>query len=288
MAKLIETNVIKEQLSFYYSRKTTLSESKIKRKHNVESFLNIPHEEDLVYGKCERRILLYETLAGEKIYIQYPGKESAEKNPKPFDFRPELEKTNGGFMKPITFGHIWDILDAIREKHKDFLQIIASLLIRMGYMEGYVQTDDLCKSVKLDIEHNKLLLEDSVSIDWYKLDITDDIWYTLNNSIGEISITEDDTISFEGFIKYVDLLFQNEDCKYYYINKNVKGEINYNFRNGRNNSADSNLAVLQYLQGNKKLSTLLNEMQKGRGVTSFRKTDYCVVTNGMVINIDCE
>ena len=105
-----------------------MKESKRKRKKNIASFLGISRD-SLKYGVKEKRILLYETLKGEKIYIQYPGKESTNKEPRPLDFRPELETVNGTFMQNITFGYIWDILDEIGRTHNGYLCLIAALII---------------------------------------------------------------------------------------------------------------------------------------------------------------
>ena len=59
-------------------------------------------------------------------------------------------------------------------------------------------------------------------------------------------------------------------------------------KNGRNSSGDANLAILSYLQKKKKLSDLLNEFQKGRGVTSYRKSDYSIVTDDIVVNLEVQ
>ncbi len=66
---------LRERLKIEYNKKDVLKESKRKRKKNIASFLGISRD-SLKYGVKEKRILLYETLKGEKIYIQYPGKES--------------------------------------------------------------------------------------------------------------------------------------------------------------------------------------------------------------------
>ena len=95
-------------------------------------------------------------------------------------------------------------------------------------------------------------------------------------------------ISFEGFVKLVDLLFQNEDCKYYYKNVVINQNQNYKYNNGRSNSSSANLLILNYLSGNVQLSDLLDSFQKSRGVPRFRKSDYSIVTDGIVINIDVE
>ena len=114
MARLLNTEELQEELSFGYSKVDVLPESKRLRKYNVEAFNSLSREK-LEYNKRERRLLLYTTLLGEKIYIQYPGKESDadRKQVMPLDFRPELQKADGEFIPDISFGDIWDILDKI-------------------------------------------------------------------------------------------------------------------------------------------------------------------------------
>ena len=86
----------------------------------------------------------------------------------------------------------------------------------------------------------------------------------------------------------IPLLFQNEDCKYYYKNVVIEKKAGYRLNNGRNNSSAANLLILNYLEGNVKISTLLDSFQKSRGVPTFKKGEYSVVTENIVINIDVQ
>lgn len=291
MPKLLANMELRERLKIEYNKKDVLKESKRKRKKNIASFLGISRD-SLKYGVKEKRILLYETLKGEKIYIQYPGKESTNKEPRPLDFRPELETVNGTFMQNITFGYIWDILDEIGRTHNGYLCLIAALIIKEEYMYDYQMCNEQYESYIVDYENNKVSKDSPLTLEWYKLNLDDDVWFTLNDKVGDIKINNNEVISLEAFIKFIDLLFQNEDCKYYYINKVEKGKVStideYDLKNGRNSSGDANLAILSYLQKKKKLSDLLNEFQKGRGVTSYRKSDYSIVTDDIVVNLEVQ
>lgn len=291
MPKLLANTELRERLKIEYNKKDVLKESKRKRKKNIASFLGISRD-SLKYGVKEKRILLYETLKGEKIYIQYPGKESTNKEPRPLDFRPELETVNGTFMQNITFGYIWDILDEIGRTHNGYLCLIAALIIKEEYMYDYQMCNEQYESYIVDYENNKVSKDSPLTLEWYKLNLDDDVWFTLNDKVGDIKINNNEVISLEAFIKFIDLLFQNEDCKYYYINKVEKGKVStideYDLKNGRNSSGDANLAILSYLQKKKKLSDLLNEFQKGRGVTSYRKSDYSIVTDDIVLNLEVQ
>lgn len=291
MPKLLANTELRERLKIEYNKKDVLKESKRKSKKNIASFLGISRD-SLKYGVKEKRILLYETLKGEKIYIQYPGKESTNKEPRPLDFRPELETVNGTFMQNITFGYIWDILDEIGRTHNGYLCLIAALIIKEEYMYDYQMCNEQYESYIVDYENNKVSKDSPLTLEWYKLNLDDDVWFTLNDKVGDIKINNNEVISLEAFIKFIDLLFQNEDCKYYYINKVEKGKVStideYDLKNGRNSSGDANLAILSYLQKKKKLSDLLNEFQKGRGVTSYRKSDYSIVTDDIVVNLEVQ
>jgi len=46
--------------------------------------------------------------------------------------------------------------------------------------------------------------------------------------------------------------------------------------------------ILNYLEGNEKISKLLDAFQKSRGVPAFPKRKYSMVTDGIVVNIDFE
>lgn len=289
MEKLLSTEELQNELSFEYSRESVLVESKRLRKYNVETFNRLSRDK-LEYNKRERRLLLYTTLLGEKVYIQYPGKESdADRNQvMPLDFRPKLQKANGEFIPDISFGDIWDILDKIGSEAKKYLPFVASLFLHMSYMHNYqlekaqFEYDDLDVNKGIAIEKGKL------AHDWYRLNISNDVWFTLNDRIGSIELDDNNVFSFEAFIKLVDLLLQNEDCKYYYKNVVIRGRSDYNFSNGRTQSSDTNLLIISHLEEKTKLSSLLNLIQKSRGVPGFKKRDYAIVTNGMVINIDVD
>ena len=156
----------------------------------------------------------------------------------------------------------------------------------MSYMRNYKKEKSPCEYEDLDIKNGIEIEKGKVAHDWYRLNISDDVWFTLNDRVGLIELDSNNVFSFEAFIKLVDLLFQNEDCKYYYKNVVVYEKSNYNFGNGRTQSSDTNLLIISHLEEKTKLSSLLNSFQKSRGVPGFRKQDYSIVTNGMVINID--
>ena len=282
MLNILPEAELKDALSATYSRET-LNNSKILRRANIDAFLGIDRN-GLSYASLEHRVQLYATLSGEKIYIQFPGKESTNTVRMPFDFRPKLRCSGGIMMQDATFGFIWDILDGIGRKRNEFLSYVAAMFFRMGYMYEYIKTNDSYDCVALEIDGDSVIEFNhaTIPLNWYHLDISDDVWNSLNNYIGEVQISDSQRISFEAFTKFVDLLIQNEDCKYYYRNTVVSGNENYNLKSGRTSTCDANLLIIDYLRGHSRISSLLNSFQKSRGVPQFRKKDYPIVTDGIV------
>ena len=289
MPNILSNEELTKRLEADYSSRTINKESLERRKWNIDAF-NTLDRTGLTYGKHEKRVLLYETLEGEKIYIQFPGKESAETPKMPLDFRPKVELKSGEIAIDLSFGAIWDILDDISRNHNAYLKYVAALFFRMGYMHEYIKTENkyVCEDMTFDESGDRIGKSADVALEWYCMELDEDMWYTLNDKIGLINLGSGQMISFEGFIKFVDLLFQNEDCKYYYKNVVIEKKAGYRLNNGRNNSSAANLLILNYLEGNVKISTLLDSFQKSRGVPTFKKGEYSVVTENIVINIDVQ
>ena len=283
MSSILTVKELRQQLRTVYS-KCVLNQSKQKRLENIDAFLEIDRM-DLECNKIEKRVLLYQTNVGEKIYIQYPGSESARSNgTMPKDFRPELQLRDGRFIPPVSFGLIWDILDNISYAHRDYLDIVSTILYRMAYMKDYELTNEEFDCTKIDISNKRVLEESKLTLKWNRINFSKEIWESLNNYIGEIELAENMILSFEGFIKFFDLLIQNEDCKYYYKNYIVEGKKEYrkNLANGRINTIHAQLVIISYLVKEKTLSELLNAFQKARGVPHFNKRDYPLVSKGLI------
>lgn len=91
---------------------------------------------------------MYKTIENEKVYIQYPGKETQDNPSKPLDFRPKVLLKNGEFALDLSFGTIWDILDEIGQRYRDSLSCIAAIFFRLGYMYNYRNAKSVSKSLK--------------------------------------------------------------------------------------------------------------------------------------------
>ncbi|MCR5701824.1 MAG: hypothetical protein K6G76_06755 [Lachnospiraceae bacterium] len=289
MAKILSNEELIAVLKADYSAKTINKESLLRRQWNIDTF-NALERKQLKYDKLEKRIMLYKTMEGEEVYIQYPGKESTENPKMPLDFRPKVKLKTGEYAIDLSFGAIWDILDDISRNHNAYLKYVAALFFRMGYMHEYkkIKMSYDCEIVKISKVGEKIEKNEKIQLEWYAMQLEEDVWYTLNDKMGWINLGNNQVISFEGFIKLVDLLFQNEDCKYYYKNIVIKKKDKYKLSSGRTNSSAANLFILNYLEGNVKLSKLLDAFQKSRGVPMIKKSDYSVVTDKIVINVDIE
>lgn len=291
MPRILSSSELREALTYSYS-KDVLTESRTKRLKNIISFNNIPRD-GLCFNSIERQLILHESQHGEEISIQFPGKESNQREPMPFDFRPKVRLANGEMMEDFTFGQIWDIFEIIGNKYRDFLSYVSAIVYDMGYMHKYklVESSYQYKDIYID-EGGFEKVKDTgfISLEWYQLSFSEDVWHTLDDKIGLIELATGETVSLEAFLFMVDLLFQNEDCKYYYRKAILGRDTTYKnkLNNGRNSSSHSNLFMLNYLQGNEKVSALVNAFVKGRGVAGYKKQDYSVVTNGMVFQITTE
>lgn len=286
MPNLLTIDELKDKLHVDYIA-NVVTEAKQKREENINLFFEIDRKK-LDYEKLEKRLQLYTTLSNEKVCIQYPGKESNETPKKPYDFRPKLIMSDGEVMQDASFGFIWDLLDGISQRHNDYLCLVAAVFWYMGYMYEYAKTKDqcLCEIIEIDKPNEREMIKRSgyVELEWWHLAFDDDIWYSLNNYIGMIPIDESHLISFEALMKFVDLLLQNEDCKYFYKKKILEKKEDYNLQNGRTNTADANMAIIMYFEKRCSFSDIANKIQQGMGMPRFRKADYHIVTDEIISN----
>jgi len=227
------------------------------RDANITAFNRLTRE-GLEYGHLEQRILLYQTQFGEKIYAQYPGSESQRLGARiyPFDFRPILIKPDGTAIPDMDFRKIWDIIDQIGGDYQRVLDILAALFLRMAFMVDYLPVNKSHRLETVDIESQQVVACGSTKFFWNRFYLADDLMAELNDRIGILG-----DISLEGFLYYNDVLAQNEDCKYRYIQKE-----HWLPKNGRVNTCLTHLSVISHLRHEISLSKLIDRFQRGRGV----------------------
>ena len=220
---------------------------------NINSFNQLPRE-GLVNGTIENRLLLYETLIGEKIFMQYPGIESAREGNRRFelDAKPVLQKKDGTFTADMDFRKIWDVIDRIGKDHHADIDILATIFLQIAYMLNYRHNERNYTIETIDIASGRVIEVENRRFIWNSLDFSNDVLETINDRF-----TTHEGISLEGFLYYNDLLAQNEDCKYHYF----KGDT-WDLRAGRINNCLSHLTVISHIRGYIGISKLIDSFQR--------------------------
>lgn len=250
---LIQMKEVRSRLTTTISKRAPYDTSKEQKIENIKNFSSLPRK-GLSYGKIEKRICLYETIAGERVYMQYPGLESSRTGNQnfPSDAKPVLVKSDGSYAPDMDFKKIWDIIDFIGQSHSADIDILATIFLRIAYMIDYTHTesDYICET--LDIPSEKVTDTQTVRFVWNHLKFDPDIIETLNDRFGSF-----EGISLEGFLYYNDLLAQNEDCKYHHL----QGK-QWNITAGRINNCLSHLTVISHIRGKIGISKLVDSFQR--------------------------
>ena len=263
----------KQSLSLTYSANVKRQADE-KRKLNINAFSALSRE-NLEFRRLERRLYIYSTSAGEKIWIQYPGKETL--TGKPWDFRPKMYmQSTSQHMPDLAFPDIWDDLADIHTGNPEALQVLAAVLFRMAYMEGYSKETKVCKFEDVNVETGEVVNCGEIEITFYAPKFDEEIISSLQSEIGSIR-----GASLEAYLLYNDLLVQNEDCKYYYRDTYEK-EVEWNSALGRRNTLLTHLSVIEYIQGSVKFSAIMNRFQRGRGVAPIKLGSISSITGGII------
>lgn len=245
-----------------------------KRKYNIQAFSELQRE-GLEFRKIERKLYIYDTKNNERIWIQYPGKETL--NGKPWDFRPKMSIQNGKNTLPdLAFPDIWDDLAEIQTGNSEVLSVLAAILFRMAFMVGYKKKTKVCQFEDVNIETKQIINIGHLEHSFYVPELDEKIVIELQNQIGYLR-----GASLEAYLLYNDLLAQNEDCKYYYRDIYEKG-VKWNSSVGRRNTLLTHLSVIEYIQGGAKFSEIMNRFQKGRGVAPITLNSISTITNGII------
>lgn len=250
---LITMNEVRDRVRTTIPMETPYRQFRKQKLENINSFDSLPRD-GLVSGKTECRILLYETLAGEKVYMQYPGIESIRGGRRQYDLdaRPVLQKADGSYSEDMDFKKIWDIIDKVGQDHRADIDILATIFLKIAYMIDYRHSEEEHISEIIDVETDSVLSSQNIRFVWNSLNIDSDVLETLNDRFGS-----QNGISLEGFLYYNDLLAQNEDCKYHYL----QGD-NWNETTGRINNCLSHLTVISHIRGKIGISKLIDSFQR--------------------------
>lgn len=255
---LISMTSLREKISLTIPKSTPYEASLNLKIENITNF-NSMDRSTLIHSHTEKRIKLYETRSHESIYIQFPGVESTRGGGKNYinDFRPILQRADGSYLEDMDFKKIWDIIDKIGQSHQADIDILATIFLRIAYMIDYKHNDSTYISEQVNYDaHGRLTFSalPQTHLIWNSLYLDPDVIDTINDRFGQYN-----GISIEAFLYYNDLLAQNEDCKYHYI-QTLSGKCNISA--GRINNCLSHLTVISHIRGCIGISKLIDSFQR--------------------------
>ncbi|SDW39563.1 hypothetical protein SAMN05216391_10722 [Lachnospiraceae bacterium KHCPX20] len=276
---MLKVNELEEQLKTTYPIKVT-SITQSKRMTNIEALTQLIDSEissnTLVYEQNEEKLFLYKTADEEKIYIQFPGKESeaAGNKKRPYDFRPKIETKDGTIIKDLVFADMWGIIEEINEGHHTLIKSLSALFFRIGRMIDYKYTTEQYDYEIVTTKNASIICSGKHTLTWNKLCLDKDIIESLNFHISEIRLNDNTTISFEAFVYFFSLILENEDIKYYCKKQNLTS--------GRIPTSDSMLLLFSHFTGNTSLATLLQRYVSGFGVGKCKSDEIEPSTCGLI------
>lgn len=104
---LIPMDKVRANLRVNLPKRLPYARFEKQKMENIAAFNGLSRS-GLHFDETERRVLLYTTQKKEKVYVQYPGKESIRENKRyPNDLRPVLQKADGSFTEDMDFKRIW-------------------------------------------------------------------------------------------------------------------------------------------------------------------------------------
>ena len=187
-----------------------------RRQENIDWVRQLDLEQ-LVYNKTERQVSVVTTGQGERIAIQYPGKESIQGRKKwknDWDFRPKLVNRDG---VDLTFEQIWDpLFDDLRqlsgESRKQVGSVLATLYYRIAYMVDYSKNlEDRYPTKTIQVGSSLAEEASSNSIEvgpfWAYKPLSPAVDFVAS------AVPRWAGMSFEAFLHYNSLLAWNEDMK---------------------------------------------------------------------------
>ena len=250
--------------------------AKQKKDHNIKVFSELSRN-GLEFGKIERRVFLGSTSAGERLYIQYPGKESKFKDDKerPWDLRPKLQLKNGTFSKDISFKDIWDDLISLHEKDPEMLPILAAVFYRLCMLTDHKLVTERCEFEDMNAIGN-VINKGVISLEHYRYSPDQDVVNYLSERIGNIG-----GMSYEAYMLVNDYLAQNEDCKYYYRDT-VRDKKKWEGKIGRYNNLMTHIMIIAFLREIVRFTEVTDQFQRLRGVAPIQEKHLSAVSDGLI------
>jgi len=287
---------IKALLSTPLTSSGKRSTSYQKRLTNILWIENL-HRTNLKFQLKEKQILVHTTKNGEKIFIRFPGKESAKYTLRgiarktsairPWDFRPKIYlQSKNTPLNDMSFGDIWAIVfetaeELIKNNKKEILRIFATLLYRMATMDDHVD-------IKLFDTKEQLITFASQSEVFSKetaVKLPKLYQYSVNPLVLKFLSEECPrwgSMSSEGFLLYNEALTWNEDCKYYYRDNYVNNANKWIASTGRVNTLLTHIRILGYILKEVPLAEIFNDFAVGKGVSPASDEEILTICTGYV------
>lgn len=244
------------------------SNTYLRRSDNLEWIKSLPLE-GLGNTEVELSIPMAQTTRQERLFVQYPGKESKESERRqwsnPRDFRPKYLKHGSPSYGPdLTFSQLWDpLVDNLRSlgeqyDRDQFAAVLAILFYRMAFMVDYSEIQ--AQEYKTTVFRNGK--EEGTRQVPY-----DRFWNYRppKETVRIIGKTFPDWggMSFEAYLHYNSLLAWNED------GKSLAKFPNWSLSKstGRINTLLTHVRVIGFITGKVELSALLGDFTRRRGMS---------------------
>lgn len=267
-----------------------------KRSYNIKQLITLIKKEkekdDLEYDSNERFIVLFETEEGEKIGLQFPGKESkqsekdTERKPNIYDTKPILITKHGEVLPNLSFNTLYKTIENMYDINKSLSMCLLTLIFRIGYMiELKKVTRDfpiynIYKNDYSAIKNNSFHAE---TVSLYLMDYNNEVVRYLSSQYEKIAISKKEEkekmyISLPALMSYFELLFQQEDIKYNYTKVLNNKVINYGAP-GRISTAKSCILFGGLLQNKVNVADTLQSFIRGRGIGMCDDKKIVIYTN---------
>ncbi len=262
--------VRKDLLPHTELQSTSITQPSSDRRRESIDFIAGLDREGLAYGLRERRLLIARTPAGEEIFIQYPGKESArKKNKRPWDFRPCIRRPGGTLEDDWSFYDIWTFLYTIGQSRqtRELLPAMAAAFYRMAFLLDHETPAPRQLAVfEIDVASGS---EREVRCSLPPAPPVYTPPAALLAALQEAHAPQPDSLSWTAFFYLNDLLAWNEDCKYYYRNLERaagKSKPAWIRETGRPNNLLSHVSVIGLTLGTLDPWEVLQKASRSRGV----------------------
>lgn len=276
-------------------KRTVLTENQCNAKlWNIRAFWELDRD-GLMNCQLERQTLMYETAAHEKIYIKYPGKESGEKYAEsgenkvinPYDFRPELYLPDDSLAANLSFVEIIEALIEYAQIHsKDDLRMIAVFITHIAFMYDYSFKELSYPSNDVKCAHGqRIILDGEKSVTFGRYFMKKKSSYEFLRTLDDICIPQKGhrkrlCISMEAFIRYIEILVQQEDCKYAYLASSHKKDPSISVETGRINSCYTMLHAIKNLLQGESCDRIIRDIEFG--VSPIKPKDIPEITDGII------